>query len=100
MQNEHQAVVPEESYEQELISSDNFQKSISVSNITDTKIFSGDEKLAPPCGHGNHKGEKKACKRHGPDLVSMASRIVKQSDIDEEEGVIRWNDAGDEEAKR
>lgn len=99
MQNE-QAVVPEESYEQELISSNNFQKSISISNVSDTKIFSGDEKLAPPSGHGNHKGETKACKRHGPDLVSMASRIVKDSDIDEEGGVIRWKDASDDEAKR
>ena len=58
MQNE-QAVVPEESYEQELISSNDFQKSISVSNVSDTKIFSGDEKFAPTYGHGNHIGETK-----------------------------------------
>jgi hypothetical protein len=43
---DHKLVVPEESVEQELISNDYFQKSITINS--DTKVFSGDEKLAPP----------------------------------------------------
>ena len=40
------ATAPEESIEQELIGRDNFNKSNTL--VSDTKIFSGDEKLVPP----------------------------------------------------
>jgi hypothetical protein len=40
------------------------------------------------------------CKKNATDLLSMASRILKEGDFDEDGGVIRWKEQTDEEVKR